>query len=446
MAKAAELDKDLVDGLKATKSKRGYFALVLKGSNDGALIISKTKVPPGDIATAKKQSGGSAVVKGFCQYEDGKYVFETAKEAPATAAQAVKAIAKRDAGMAVNAEFRISTDPELLADEGDPIAATAAAAQPQQDGAAVMKRVNAMTADIKAALGGPNKAAVQALYVAVSGQIKSKDFVQAGKNLDELDLLLKQAKPAAPPQQDGAELTTRLNAMTADIKAALAGPNKAAVQALYVAVSGQIKNKDFVQASKSLDELDLLLKQAAPTAPPQQDGAELTTRLNGMTADIKAALAGSNKANVQSLYVAVSGQIKSGDFAQAGKTLDELEALVMPAKGSSPSQNGGGALTAALQAWTAARAAATEQLSKLVDAFKTSNHPQAERGMELLRAVINKQLTPRPATAQQVDELLRYVETDEIFTDAETPNPFGFKVTIRTPLLNALGELKKHVA
>ncbi len=445
MAKAAELDKDLVDGLKAVKSKRGYFALVLKGSNDGALILSKTKVPPGDIAAAKKQSGGSAVVKGFCQYEDGKYVFETAKEAPGTAAQAVKAIAKRDAGMAVNAEFRVSTDPELLADEGDSTATASTTAQRQQDGAAVMKRVNAMTADIMAALAGPNKDRVRALFAAINGQLQSKDFAGASKTLDELEPVLKQAKSAAP-QPDGAELTKRLNGMTADIKAALAGSNKAAVQALYVAVSGQIKGKDFVQASKSLDELDLLLKQAAPTVPPQQDGAELTKRLNGMTADIKAALAGPNKARVQSLYVAVSGQIKSNDFAQVGKTLDELEALVKPTKGGSPSQQSGPDLTAALQAWTAARAAASEQLTKLVDAFKTSGHPQAERGMELLRAVINKQLTPRPVTAHQVDELLRYVETDEIFTDAETPNPFGFKVTIRTPLLKALGELKKHVA
>src|ERR1700694_4720436 len=98
MAKAAELDMDLAAGLKAAKSKRAYFALVLKGSNDGALIVSKTKVPPADIAAAKKQSGGSSVLKGFCQYEEGTYVFETAKQAPATAAQAVKLIAKRDAG------------------------------------------------------------------------------------------------------------------------------------------------------------------------------------------------------------------------------------------------------------------------------------------------------------------------------------------------------------
>src|SRR5689334_16158820 len=110
MAKTAELDADLANGFKLAKTKRVYFALVLKGGTDGALILSKTKVPLAAIADAKKQSGGSAVLKGFCRYEEGTYIFETAKQAPATAAQAVKVIAKRDAGQAVKAEFRISTD------------------------------------------------------------------------------------------------------------------------------------------------------------------------------------------------------------------------------------------------------------------------------------------------------------------------------------------------
>ena len=119
VGKAAELDEELADGLKAAKSKRAYFVLVLKGGSDGALIVSKTKVAPTAIAEAKKKSGGSAVVKGFCKYEDGKYVFETAKIPPATAAQVVKTIAKRDAEQSIHAEFRLSNDPELLAGEGD---------------------------------------------------------------------------------------------------------------------------------------------------------------------------------------------------------------------------------------------------------------------------------------------------------------------------------------
>ena len=114
-----ELDQELVEGLKAAKSKRCYFALVVKGGADGALVVSKTKIPPAAIAAAKKKSGGSAVVQGMVRYEDGIYVFETAKDPPATMDRLVKTIAKRDAGMTINVNCRKGSDPELLAIDGE---------------------------------------------------------------------------------------------------------------------------------------------------------------------------------------------------------------------------------------------------------------------------------------------------------------------------------------
>ena len=202
MAKAATLDEDLVSGLKDAKSKRCYFALVLKGSNDGGLIVSKSKVQPTEIADAKKKSGGTSLVSGFCSYKDGTYVFETADNAPATADQAVKNIAKRDAGMTVKAEFRLSNDPELLADQGGKSTGTE---KPQQlDDAAVVKRFNSMTADVKAALAGPNKDRVRSLFSAVNDQMGKKVFVKAGALLDELATLVKQSKSGDRPAKDAA--------------------------------------------------------------------------------------------------------------------------------------------------------------------------------------------------------------------------------------------------
>lgn len=275
MAKAAELNLDLVNGLKLAKTKRVYFVLVLKGGSDGALIVSKTKVPPAQIAEAKKQSGGSAVVRGFCSYEDGTYVFETGKQAPATAAQAVKVIAKRDAGLAVKAEFRVSTDPELLAEEGDSAVPPQAPPAPPQDGADVTKRLHEMTPDIKTALAGPNKAQVQALFVAAGGHIKNKEFPEARKSLDELEQLIKHPAGDGALQEHhetGAEVVKRLNAMSADIKTALAGPNKARVQALLAAASGHIKNHEYDEAAKSLDELEPLLSQKPGQGGPAPGG------------------------------------------------------------------------------------------------------------------------------------------------------------------------------
>ncbi len=117
MANGTELDEELASGLKAAKSKRCYFALVMKGGADGALLVTKTAVPPNDIAAAKKKSGGSAVLKGFCFYEDGSYIFEISKVPPAPMARVIKTIAKRDAGMTINVECRMSSDPELASAE-----------------------------------------------------------------------------------------------------------------------------------------------------------------------------------------------------------------------------------------------------------------------------------------------------------------------------------------
>ena len=123
MGTTTEVDEELVEGLRAAKSKRCYFVLVLKGGTSGALAVSKTKIAAPAIAATKKKSGGSAVILGFVVYEDGFYFFETAKLPSNTAADAVKTIVRRDAQQSIHAKFRLSGDPEL-ATLGDGQAAT----------------------------------------------------------------------------------------------------------------------------------------------------------------------------------------------------------------------------------------------------------------------------------------------------------------------------------
>ncbi len=126
MAKTQELDQELVEGLKLARTKRMYFAAVLKGGNDGALLVKKTKVPPNAIAEAKKSCGGSAVVKGFVFGEEGKLIFEVGKEPPGTMANALKIIAKRDSGLSIHPECRVSSDPELMEEESEEAASNGA--------------------------------------------------------------------------------------------------------------------------------------------------------------------------------------------------------------------------------------------------------------------------------------------------------------------------------
>jgi hypothetical protein len=293
---------DLVSALKIAKTKPMCFAFVAKG-NDGKLLVEKKRVPPKEAEAAKKECGGGTIYTGRCVTEDGTLVFEVAKEPPANLAELIKKIIKKESKLTLDVAVRVradsSEDEQGEVESVTPVPpappGTEGTVQPapqatEAGGHEVMQRLNAMTADIKAALAGPNKTAVQTRFVAVNTQIKGKDFVAAAKTLDELEGLVKaprptesagplgQSTPPAPPGTDsgGHEVMKRLNAMTADIKAALAGPNKTAVQTRFVAVNMQIKNKDYVAAAKTLDELEGLIKAPRPMESggtgPQGDG------------------------------------------------------------------------------------------------------------------------------------------------------------------------------
>ncbi len=173
-------------------------------------------------------------------------------------------------------------------------AKAAPAPQPAGLGAKLTNRLSTMSADIKAAMAGPNQASVKSLLARIGGQIKTKDFLLAVKGFRELESLLGKTTPAplaaAPqPSRLGAKLTQRLNGMSAELKAAMAGPYQSGVKAKLLAINGQIKNKDFLLAIKSLRDLESLVGQSAALASSQQGAAELIGRLKPMTANIKSA-------------------------------------------------------------------------------------------------------------------------------------------------------------
>jgi hypothetical protein len=272
------VDTELVNALKAAKTKPMFFAFVAKGT-ECKLLVAKAKIPAKVTAEAKKSSGGGTLFKGRCQFESetSTMVFEVPKAPPGTLAASIKKVIKTDAGQTMNVEVRVNA--ALAEEEGDAAESQEAAppATPPADprAALVIKRLNTISAGIKAALAGPNKAKVQTLFVATNAAIKNHDYPAAEKSLDELEPLVTGTSAGAggapPPgsEPDGATVMKRLNALTADIKAALAGPNKAAVQTRFVAVNTQIKNHDYAGADKTLDELEGLVKGPRPSG----DGA-----------------------------------------------------------------------------------------------------------------------------------------------------------------------------
>lgn len=96
---------------------------------------------------------------------------------------------------------------------------------------------------------------------------------------------------------------------------------------------------------------------------------------------------------------------------------------------------------AGMEAWRSARSSALASLKALEGAFRAMDEPEVDSAIILLRAIASN-LTERPETRRQVDELRRYINTDDIIDDAEEPNGFGITVSLREPLLAALDQLQ----
>jgi hypothetical protein len=280
----AEVDAGLAASLKEAKKKTMAFAFVTNGT-DGKLMVDKKKIPEKATAEAKKACGGK-VVRGRCHDEEGTLVFEVGKPAPATFPSLVKKLVKRDAGLMLQAvEFRVA--PDLAAEEaesdGQPSAPTAP--PPLADDGPRQRWEKALAEVEPAYLQGlrdqPEKAStLRAVMGFAQGKAQKEDFPGAIAALRKLAENLartpagngSQTTPTAPPPPppDGARAAVlrRLNGLTPGVKAALAGPSAARVQALLGAVNGLIKNGAFAQAGKVLDELEPLLAAGAPAAGP----------------------------------------------------------------------------------------------------------------------------------------------------------------------------------
>jgi hypothetical protein len=108
---ADDVDADLAAALKLAKARKMFFAFVPKGT-DGTLIVSRTKIPPKQIAEAKKEMGGGTLVKGQCFGPLGDLVFQVAKKVPSAMAATLRKVVKRDAGLTIVPDIQLATDEE----------------------------------------------------------------------------------------------------------------------------------------------------------------------------------------------------------------------------------------------------------------------------------------------------------------------------------------------
>ncbi len=111
-------DASLTTALKQAKSKKMFFAFVPKGA-DGKLIVSKGKIPPKQVAEAKKEVGGGTAITGKCFGEGNTMIFQVLKAAPSSMGAALKKVIHRDAGLTLIPEIQLAGDADNDEEETD---------------------------------------------------------------------------------------------------------------------------------------------------------------------------------------------------------------------------------------------------------------------------------------------------------------------------------------
>jgi hypothetical protein len=255
--------------------------------------------------------------------------------------------------------------------------------------------------------------------------------------------------PEPSPSADGsAAFTARLKALLPAIQKSQAEgtPIAQEIKLRTSEANALARKKDFTQAQALLDQIEALLSNAAPstTSASANLAAEFKAKLQAVSPDYQKALqaGAANRAQLELLMKQAFNAARSEDYEEGLAQLDKLAAELARSAATSPSPQADGATAVALAGWQAARQKAIGQLRQLAAAIAGTGDPDGRQPLILVNAII-KNLTASPSTPQSVAELERYLQTDNVITDAEIPNSWGVTVELQKPLLQALAPLKK---
>lgn len=185
---------------------------------------------------------------------------------------------------------------------------------------------------------------------------------------------------------------------------------------------------------------------AEPVAatPASDPAADFKARLTALAPRIaQATAAGVATAADAKLKASEAGVFaRKKDFTAALALLDEAEALLAAAPSGAAAQprSPGGDKEAALTRWRETRGDIVTKLKDIAKEVAAAKHAESKNALLELNAVI-KNLTAEPDTAQKVQELIRWVEQDDVVADVS-----DFAEDIRSPLLDALDELRVSMA
>lgn len=133
---------------------------------------------------------------------------------------------------------------------------------------------------------------------------------------------------------------------------------------------------------------------------------------------------------------------------EAGQTLDQDDEDTSDAPNAAPTGAQGNAPTGTikpgalplLQLWAKVRGDAVATLKGAAKEIAELKDPESAKAVIEISAVV-KNLTVEPTTPQQVAELVRYIDKDDVVLDVSE-----FASDIRTPLLKVLAQLHKAVS
>ncbi len=188
---------------------------------------------------------------------------------------------------------------------------------------------------------------------------------------------------------------------------------------------------------------DLLAPDPAEMADRSQAGHDFQQRLAKLQPDIKRAMSGASAEQIRELLASIGQHGKTGAYEEADAELDEIEALLEQGVDADAGTGARGATADAepvspdaMTSWKTRRAAAVTALKAVAAQIAETRHASSARAIIEIQAVV-KNLTPEPASLQQVTELQRYLATDDVVTDV-----CELAEDIRAPLLDALAELR----
>ncbi|TDP62839.1 hypothetical protein [Roseateles toxinivorans] len=159
----------------------------------------------------------------------------------------------------------------------------------------------------------------------------------------------------------------------------------------------------------------------------------LLTQAAGMAKKIKEALL---KQTEQRYKIRVRGE-DPNDIDDDGEPAEPGPGSAPPV---APGEAGDAAFELALEGWRSARGAAVTKLKALAKEVADAKLPDSATAIIQMSAVL-KNLTAEPRTAQQVNELMRYVSEDDIVLDV-----CDIDGDIRTPMVNALQAMQRAMS